>query len=74
MKGKDYVHYMTLKEWKQWEDNVNTLSSSYSTCEALLNKEYDDFWSFVADGFQWGKAPEGHDYWSEISQRTKPLK
>jgi len=68
MKGYEYVHYMTLKEWKQWAENV----SLYRKKE-LLKGEHNCFWQFIGRSFSWKASEQRHNYWCKIANRTQPL-
>ncbi len=79
MKATDfkYLHYMTLKEWKQFVKNYDP---EYFGTEGMDIKTYINsannysFMCFIMNAFQWNKSPQDWDYWDNISYRTKPVK
>ena len=76
MKGYEYVHYMTLKEWKQWEENFRNdgINKQYDvSIKRFLKEEFFEFYRFIAWSFVGQETPQGRDYWKIISERTKPL-
>ncbi len=75
MKATDfkYLHYMTLKEWKQFVKNYHhymTIKNHIIYCE---ENQLDFHW-FVSNAFYWDGSLQNHAYWSEIAYRTKPVK
>jgi hypothetical protein len=72
MKGYEYVHYMTLKEWKKWEENVRNQDGKEGI-KRWLNEDYTSFNSFIANSFTWRIASPDSAYWVKICNRTAPL-
>jgi hypothetical protein len=72
MKGYEYVHYMTLEEWKKWEENVISIRHK-KRIKFLLNDNYSSFNYFISRSFVWFSSNENYIYWLEISKRIAPL-
>lgn len=76
MKGYEYVHYMTLKEWQKFAINYNNFKREpceESTLKAFLMSDYIGFNQFINRSFAWAFTPERRSYWKEISRRKQPL-
>lgn len=70
MKGYEYANYMTLKEWKQWRNNMVKRERDISN---VLKKIYVSFWMFISSYFLWKHSKEGYNYWEKIAERKEPL-
>lgn len=70
MKEYEYSEYMTLDEWKQWENNMVKKKRDISF---VLNYDYDSFGLFIKCSFVWTDSKEGHNYWEKIAARKEPL-
>ncbi len=81
MKGYEYVHYMTLEEWKLWADNYDSVFDSHifeakyreKTIKEYLLINFDDFETFMDFSFSYKNSPQGFDYWCPISERKCPI-
>jgi hypothetical protein len=55
---------LSKKEQKEYKENAK------SDWDIHLEHEEEDFAGFIGCGFIWEYTPQGHEYWSKISQRT----
>ena len=63
--GKEFYEYLSGNERVLWERNVE-----HHLYDTLLYSDYDSFHGFISQSFVWGDTPQGHRYWSEISNRV----
>lgn len=75
MKAEDfkYTYYMTLEEWKKWKVNFDNHYKGEINTKDILDSDRN-FERIINSSFVLSKTPEGREYWTEISLRTKPVK
>ncbi len=68
MKGIDLLNlYLSPREIEKWLKNVNiegTVLDYY-----LYKRKWRNITQMISVSFIWDHTPEGHDYWSNISER-----
>ena len=62
--GKEFYEYLSGNERVLWDRNVE-----HHLYDTLLYNDYVSFHDFIIQSFVWGATPQGHLYWSEISNR-----
>jgi hypothetical protein len=55
---------LSEKEQKEYKENAK------SQFDFIMEHAEEDFAGFIGGGFIWEGTPQGHKYWSKISQRT----
>lgn len=68
-----YTHYMTLKEWEEWEVNFTKHYKGTDISKDYMLDNERNFERIISASFLWKSTPQGFDYWNKISQRTKPV-
>ena len=66
-KGHYYSRFLTADELERFKSNF-----SHSLCNIgieFFDREFKNFFAFIAAGFIWSESNEGYQYWCEISDR-----
>ena len=66
--GKEFYEYLSGNERVLWDRNVES-NVDRDLKTILLYSDYASFHDFIIQSFVWGATPQGHLYWSEISNR-----
>jgi hypothetical protein len=66
-KGSYWFSFLSEKEQKEFRENVKNW---YDNFHKLMELNFKSFRYFINSSFILGDAPQGHDYWLEISNRN----
>lgn len=72
MTGQEYFNWFTEEEKTKWIKNFKSLGfEDYADLGDVMNKEYNNYFTFIFGCFEIRETNEGEEYWQSIYHKNK---